>query len=59
MGAENDMIEARSLAKRYGDTAAVDGLSFRVEPGLVTGFLGAWVAGSVLAAHVLLRRRDA
>jgi len=34
------MIEARGLTKRYGDTTAVDDLSFVVEPGLVTGFLG-------------------
>jgi len=34
------MIEARGLTKRYGDTLAVDGLSFDVRPGLVTGFLG-------------------
>jgi ABC-2 type transport system ATP-binding protein len=34
------MIEARSLTKRYGSTVAVDGLSFDVRPGTVTGFLG-------------------
>ena len=34
------MIEARGLTKRYGDTLAVDDLSFRVEPGKITGFLG-------------------
>ncbi len=34
------MIEARGLAKRYGHTVAVDGLSFDVRPGTVTGFLG-------------------
>jgi ABC-2 type transport system ATP-binding protein len=34
------MIEARGLTKRYGDTLAVDGLSFDVRPGQVTGFLG-------------------
>ena len=33
-------IEARELTKRYGSTAAVDDLSFRVEPGKVTGFVG-------------------
>jgi ABC-2 type transport system ATP-binding protein len=33
-------IEARGLTKRYGGTAAVDGLSFDVWPGAVTGFLG-------------------
>jgi ABC-2 type transport system ATP-binding protein len=34
------MIEARGLTKRYGHTVAVDGLSFEVRPGAVTGFLG-------------------
>ena len=34
------MIEARGLTKRYGDTLAVDDLSFDVSPGQVTGFLG-------------------
>ena len=34
------MIEIDGLTKRYGDKAAVDGLSFVVEPGVVTGFLG-------------------
>jgi ABC-2 type transport system ATP-binding protein len=34
------MIEARGLVKQYGDTVAVGGLTFDVQPGLVTGFLG-------------------
>jgi ABC-2 type transport system ATP-binding protein len=34
------MIEASALTKRYGSTVAVDGLSFDVRPGSVTGFLG-------------------
>ena len=34
------MIRARTLRKRYGDTLAVDGLTFDVQPGTVTGFLG-------------------
>jgi ABC-2 type transport system ATP-binding protein len=34
------MIEAQSLRKTYGSTVAVDDLSFRAEPGRVTGFLG-------------------
>lgn len=39
------MIEARGLTKRYGSTLAVDGLSFDVLPGRVTGFLGPNGAG--------------
>jgi ABC-2 type transport system ATP-binding protein len=34
------MIEATQLTKRYGAKTAVDGLSFSVRPGVVTGFLG-------------------
>ena len=41
------MIEARDLTKRYGDKLAVDHLSFTVEPGRVTGFLGPERRGQV------------
>ncbi len=34
------MIQARELTKRYGDKVAVDGASFTIRPGVVTGFLG-------------------
>ena len=34
------MIEARNLTKRYSNTTAVDDLTFKVKPGVVTGFLG-------------------
>src|SRR5580704_6554610 len=34
------MIEVSGITKRYGDTLAVDGLSFEVRPGQITGFLG-------------------
>jgi ABC-2 type transport system ATP-binding protein len=39
------VIEIRGLSKRYGDTLAVDDLSFDVAPGKVTGFLGPNGAG--------------
>ena len=39
------LIEAHELTKRFGDTVAVDHLSFQVEPGRVTGFLGPNGAG--------------
>ena len=39
------MIEVDGLSKRFGQTQAVAGLSFRVEPGTVTGFLGPNGAG--------------
>ena len=39
------MIEVENLSKRYGDKVAVDGLTFTVSPGVVTGFLGPNGAG--------------
>jgi ABC-2 type transport system ATP-binding protein len=39
------MIEVENLTKRYGDKVAVDGLTFTVRPGVVTGFLGPNGAG--------------
>ncbi|SEF61537.1 ABC-2 type transport system ATP-binding protein [Thermomonospora echinospora] len=39
------MIEVSELTKRYGDVAAVRNVSFRCEPGTVTGFLGPNGAG--------------
>src|SRR6201997_4018133 len=39
------MIEVENLTKRYGEKVAVDGLSFTVQPGIVTGFLGPNGAG--------------
>ena len=40
------MIEVENLSKRYGTKLAVDGLSFVVQPGIVTGFLGPNGAGN-------------
>ncbi len=34
------MIEVEGLTKKYQETVAVDDLSFRIDPGQVTGFLG-------------------
>ena len=48
------MIEARGLVKRYGDTAAVDDLSFTIRPGLVTGFLGPNGAGKTTTMRLIL-----
>jgi ABC-2 type transport system ATP-binding protein len=39
------MIEVNHLSKRYGGQLAVDAVSFRCEPGTVTGFLGPNGAG--------------
>jgi ABC-2 type transport system ATP-binding protein len=48
------MIEARSLTKRYGDTTAVDDLSFQIHPGQVTGFLGPNGAGKTTTMRLIL-----
>ena len=47
------MIEIDGLTKRYGDKMAVDGLSFVVEPGVVTGFLGPNGAGKSTTMRVI------
>jgi ABC-2 type transport system ATP-binding protein len=48
------MIEVRGLTKRYGDTTAVDNLTFDVRPGVVTGFLGPNGSGKSTTMRLLL-----
>jgi ABC-2 type transport system ATP-binding protein len=48
------VIEAQDLTKRYGDKLAVDHLSFKVEPGRVTGFLGPNGAGKSTTMRLVL-----
>jgi ABC-2 type transport system ATP-binding protein len=48
------MIEARGLTKRYGDTLAVDNLSFSGAPGKITGFLGPNGAGKTTTMRMIL-----
>jgi ABC-2 type transport system ATP-binding protein len=48
------VIEARGLSKRYGDKLAVDGLTFTVKPGIVTGFLGPNGAGKSTTMRMIL-----
>jgi ABC-2 type transport system ATP-binding protein len=47
-------IEVRSLRKRFGNVTAVDGVSFDVEPGMVTGFLGPNGAGKTTTLRMIL-----
>ncbi|MGW3567033.1 ABC transporter ATP-binding protein [Streptomyces sp. NPDC000941] len=47
-------IEAHELRKRYGPTAAVDGLTFAVRPGLVTGFVGPNGAGKSTTMRMVM-----
>jgi ABC-2 type transport system ATP-binding protein len=46
-------IEVDELGKRYGDLAAVDGVSFTVPPGEVFGFLGPNGAGKSTTINML------
>jgi ABC-2 type transport system ATP-binding protein len=48
------MIRADGLTKHYGSTVAVDGISFTVEPGRVTGFLGPNGAGKSTTMRMIL-----
>jgi ABC-2 type transport system ATP-binding protein len=48
------VIEAAGLTKRYGDTVAVDNLSFTVNAGRVTGFLGPNGAGKSTTMRMIL-----
>ncbi len=47
-------IEVSALRKRFGPTLALDGLSFKVQPGAVTGFVGPNGAGKSTTLRVIL-----
>jgi ABC-2 type transport system ATP-binding protein len=48
------VIEVTDLRKRYRKTTAVDGLSFKVRDGRITGFLGPNGAGKTTTLRILL-----
>ncbi len=48
------MIEARALTKDYAEKRAVDGLTFTVKPGVVTGFLGPNGSGKSTTMRLIL-----
>lgn len=48
------MIEASGLTKRFGRVLAVDGLTFSIRPGEVTGFLGRNGAGKTTTLRMAL-----
>ena len=54
------VIEVENLSKRYGDTTAVDGVSFTVQEGEIFGILGANGAGKTTSVEIAqgLRRPD-
>jgi ABC-2 type transport system ATP-binding protein len=47
-------IDVSGLRKRFGATQALDGMTFRVEPGRVTGFVGPNGAGKSTTIRVIL-----
>src|ERR1700722_13550602 len=48
------MIAVDGLTKRYGSTAAVSDLSFRLRRGVVTGFLGPNGAGKTTTMRLII-----
>jgi ABC-2 type transport system ATP-binding protein len=48
------VLEVSALTKRFGATLAVDGLSFKAEPGRILGFLGPNGAGKTTTLRTLL-----
>jgi ABC-2 type transport system ATP-binding protein len=49
-----ETIEVTGLRKRFGRTVALDGMSFTVRPGQVTGFVGPNGAGKSTTMRVIL-----
>ncbi|MBV8829676.1 MAG: ATP-binding cassette domain-containing protein, partial [Acidobacteriaceae bacterium] len=47
------MLEARSLTKYYGHSAAVSGISFEISPGEILGYLGSNGAGKSTTVKML------
>lgn len=49
-----DALEVRDLTRRFGERTVVDGVSFRVEPGQLTGFVGANGAGKTTTMRMIM-----
>jgi ABC-2 type transport system ATP-binding protein len=50
----NNIVDVRGLRKEFGNTAAVEDLSFEVKRGEILGLLGANGAGKTTTIHMLL-----
>ena len=48
------MIEVTNVTKRYGEKVAVNDLTFKVQPGIVTGFLGPNGSGKSTTMRLVL-----
>jgi len=48
------VIDVTNLSKRYGETLAVDALTFHIQPGKVTGFLGPNGAGKSTTMRTII-----
>jgi ABC-2 type transport system ATP-binding protein len=53
-GSAEPAVSVHRLSKRYGEVIAVDGLSFTLERGTITGFLGPNGAGKTTTLRLLL-----
>ena len=48
-------VSVQGLTKRYGEVTAIDGVSFSLQPGTVTGFLGPNGAGKSTTGGATVR----
>ncbi len=48
------MLELRGISKSYGDRRALDGVSFTIAPGRLTGFVGGNGAGKTTTMRIIL-----
>ena len=48
------MLEINGLTRRFGETTAVDGVTFDVRPGLLTGFVGGNGAGKTTTMRMVM-----
>ena len=47
------MIKVESVSKKYGDTIALQDVSFSLKPGIIYGFLGPNGAGKTTAMRIM------